>query len=247
MPARRPSPALLLLALVVLCAAPRRGGGHRADRAGGRGRRGRDGRHRPPGRHRRPGDAAGSDRPASGGADRRRPPGWPPDAAAHRHGGRPPTSSTTTTTAGPPVTDGHRRRRRHPPRCRPRPWSWWSRRPTRSWRWSTPPGPRRPRPAPRSRSTPAHRRRPGPQRRHGRPRLLSHTTPEGVTFDQRIKNAGYPLPGPRTSPGASERPRASCPPGWGRRAIAGTSRTAGSPPSAWASTQPRTWTQDFGY
>lgn len=252
MPARRPSPALLLLALVVLCAAPlgvaaATGLTVRAGEAGevetadiGRQAATAD----------QPGDAAGSDRPASGGSrsasssggGRRTP---PPTGMADV----PPTSSTTATTATPPTTDGA-----PPPTEAPAPV------PTTAVVVVVPPTDQVVALVNAARAAAAT---PCPPVTVD-PRLtaaaqghsddmaardyFSHTTPEGVTFDQRIKNAGYPLPGAENI-ARGQRTAESVMASWmgsdgHRRNIENCRLTTigvGLNTAAW------TWTQDFGY
>jgi uncharacterized protein YkwD len=77
---------------------------------------------------------------------------------------------------------------------------------------------------------------------------FSHDTPEGVTFDQRIKDAGYPLPGGENI-AKGQRTAQQVMTDWmnssGHRAnILNCDYTAigvGVNTSAW------TWTQDFGF
>jgi uncharacterized protein YkwD len=252
-PARRPSPALLLLAFALLCAAPL----GVAAATGLIGQAGEAGEVETAGDGRQavaadqPADAAGSDRPTGGGSG----------SASSSGGGRrtppptgmadvPPTSSTTTTTtAAPPPTDGA-----PPPTEAPAPV------PTTAAVVVVPPTDQVVALVNAARAAAAT---PCPPVTVD-PRLtaaaqghsddmaardyFSHTTPEGVTFDQRIKSAGYPNPGAEN--------------------IARGQRTAESVMSAWMASEGHrrniencrlttigvglnttawTWTQDFGY
>jgi uncharacterized protein YkwD len=259
---RRPSPALLLLAFLILCLAPlgvaaatglgdRVGGGDDVETAEGEpvaATGDRDGGGDPAG-----GEAAGDEdsSPSGGGvraqAGRRSP---PPTGMADV----PPSDRTTTTTAAaPPATEGG-------PTTAPAPEP------------APPPAP----PTTVTVQVPlsdqvvalvnaarAAAATPCPPVTVD-PRLtaaaqghsddmaarnyFSHTTPEGVTFDQRIKAAGYPLPGAENI-AKGQRSAQQVMNSWmgsdgHRRNIENCRLTAigvGVNTSAW------TWTQDFGY
>lgn len=201
-PGRRPSPALLLLAFLVLCLAPvgvaaatglvdRVGGGDNietaegepvaatGERAGGSGDAAGD-------------DAAGDgDASSSVGGGRRTP---PPTGMADV----PPSNRTTTTAAAPPVTTGEPAPAPEPPP------------PPAPSTTVAPPVPPTDQVVALVNAARAAAATPCPPVTVD-PRLtaaaqghsddmaarnyFSHTTPEGVTFDQRIKAAGYPQPG----------------------------------------------------